>query len=374
MLSVQLPYTRPSVDIVAHLSRRRHRILGTNAVVFLCMISLVYWLGQVYGKEMFSSVGSPAVTHVLKLLHWLTVFLQFASFYIVASAAAWFDKRKTEIVSPYSHSTLQDVAFVVVSVIVLPWFCLGLRSIQLEQSAWFLVFFLLSVILLVFSALLFTSALFRYEIGTWSFLGSLSIIADLLLIVSCILALVCRVHFGLGLKQFLVVQAELQKSGFAQDRFVLDPNRITVTITSTTTTTAFPEKTKVLYDCGRRPLSPTSSQHNKSESDSSSERSRCSVHSETFVTWRAAAEKYGPSDEKNELSETSLDCPRWPPGLGHVTPSIAEAALSHASLEGTVPEFGGDESEHLSIASVFVRETEVSNETRRSEPVFKARL
>lgn len=331
---------------------------------------------QVYGKEMFSSVGSsPAVTRVLKLLHWLTVFLQFASFYIVASAAAWFDKRKTGIVSPYSHSTLQDVAFVVVCAIVLPWFCLGLRSIQFEQRGWFLVFFLLSVVLLVFSAFWFTSALFRYEIGAWSFLGSLSIIADLLLIVSCTLALVCRVHFGLGLKQFLIVQAELKKSGFAQDRFVLDPNRITVTITSATTTTAFPEKTKVLYDCGRRPFSPTSSHHNKSESDSSSERSRCSVHSETFATWLAAAEKYGPSDEeKNELPDTSLDCPRWPPGLEHVTLSIVEAALSHASLEGTDPEFGGDESGHLKAASVFVRETEVSSEARRSEPAFKARL
>ncbi|KAI6032503.1 hypothetical protein EDC04DRAFT_2230244 [Pisolithus marmoratus] len=100
----------------------RYAILGIQSGVFLCMIFLVYQLVKVYGKEMFSSVGSSlAVTRVLKLLHWLTVFLQFASFHIVASAAAWFDKRKTGIVSPYSHSTLQDVTFIVVSAIVLPW-------------------------------------------------------------------------------------------------------------------------------------------------------------------------------------------------------------------------------------------------------------
>ncbi|KAI5993824.1 hypothetical protein F5J12DRAFT_423374 [Pisolithus orientalis] len=181
----------------------RYAILGIHGSVFLCTIFLVYKLVKIYGKEMFSSVGSsPAVTRVLKLLHWLTVFLQFASFYVVASAAAWFDKRKTGIISPYSHSTLFDVAFVVVSAIILPWWLLGLRSIRLEQKSWFLVFSFLNVVLLVFSALLFTSALYRYEIGAWAFLGSLSIMAGLLLIVSCILALICRVHFGLGLKQF----------------------------------------------------------------------------------------------------------------------------------------------------------------------------
>lgn len=60
--------------------------------------------------------------------------------------------------------------------------------------------------------------------------------------------------------------------------------------------------------------------HDKLESDSSSELSKCSVHSETFAKWwLAAAERYGPSDEeKNEKSERSLDYPRFPPGLGHV--------------------------------------------------------
>lgn len=45
-------------------------------------------------------------------MHWFTVFLQFASFYTIASAAAWFDKRRTDIITPYSHSILQDTAFI----------------------------------------------------------------------------------------------------------------------------------------------------------------------------------------------------------------------------------------------------------------------
>lgn len=50
-------------------------------------------------------------------MHWFTVFLQFASFYTVASAAAWFDKRRTDIMTPYSQSVLQDVAFIATTVV-----------------------------------------------------------------------------------------------------------------------------------------------------------------------------------------------------------------------------------------------------------------
>ncbi|KAG6330223.1 hypothetical protein ID866_8867 [Astraeus odoratus] len=87
------------------------------------MIFIVYKLAKVYGRGVFSSVGSSPVrsnvilTSYVQLTHWLTVFLQFTSFYIVASAAAWYDKRKTGVITPYSNSTLQDVAFVVIAVV-----------------------------------------------------------------------------------------------------------------------------------------------------------------------------------------------------------------------------------------------------------------
>lgn len=56
--------------------------------------------------------------------------------------------------------------------------------------------------MLSISGLMFSSALYRYELTVWRFFGALSILADFLLLVTCVLAVVCRVHFGLGLKQF----------------------------------------------------------------------------------------------------------------------------------------------------------------------------
>ncbi|KIN92998.1 hypothetical protein M404DRAFT_36495 [Pisolithus tinctorius Marx 270] len=77
----------------------------------------------------------------------------------------------------------------------------------------------------------------------------------------------------------VIVQAELQKPGFAQDRFVLDPNRDT--------------GIKVLYGGVKRPMSCAFLQH-KSEPESLSECYKCSVTSEPFATWLAATEKYEP--------------------------------------------------------------------------------
>ncbi|KIK22906.1 hypothetical protein PISMIDRAFT_679775 [Pisolithus microcarpus 441] len=68
-------------------------------------------------------------------------------------------------------STYNDPCSVYVRQFTVMSYMQGLCSIRLEQRGWFLIFFLPSVVLLVFSALSFTSALFRYETGAWSFLG-----------------------------------------------------------------------------------------------------------------------------------------------------------------------------------------------------------
>ncbi|KAL4071563.1 hypothetical protein V8B97DRAFT_2042463 [Scleroderma yunnanense] len=269
-----------------------YAIIGINGGVFLCMAFLVYNLVKAYGRAVYSSVGSsPAVSRILRLMHWFTVFLQFASFYTVASAAAWFDKRKTDIVSPYSHSTLQDVAFIVTAVLLLPWFLLGIHCIRLEHRLLFFLFALSSLILLGISGLLFSSALYRYELTVWRFFGALSAVADFLLLVTCVLAVVCRTRFGLGLKQFLDVQTELQKSGFAQDRFALDPNCDTATTISITTPTLLAHKIKELGSV--QSTSPASTPTNRHSSGST-----CSVQSETFGTWLMATDKYGMPDKE----------------------------------------------------------------------------
>ncbi|KAL4077464.1 hypothetical protein J3A83DRAFT_4473738 [Scleroderma citrinum] len=344
-----------------------YAIIGINGGVFLCMAFLVYNLVKAYGRAVYSSVGSsPAVSRILRLMHWFTVFLQFASFYTVASAAAWFDKRKTDIVSPYSHSTLQDVAFIVTAVLLLPWFLLGIHCIRLEHRLLFFLFALSSLILLGISGLLFSSALYRYELTVWRFFGALSAVADFLLLVTCVLAVVCRTRFGLGLKQFLDVQTELQKSGFAQDRFALDPNCDTATTISITTPTLLAHKIKELGSV--QSTSPASTPTNRHSSGST-----CSVQSETFGTWLMATDKYGmPDKESGEWALSPLDVlgPQLPPGL-ESGPSLTPVSQWQISDPCG---YDGEEREYSRTSCIMVRETTESGNGRCGEPEFKAKL
>jgi hypothetical protein len=60
----------------------------------------------------------------------------------------------------------------------------------------------LSIVLLVVSGLWFGSALFRYELDAWLFFAAVTTMADILLMITCVLAVICRIHFGLGLAHF----------------------------------------------------------------------------------------------------------------------------------------------------------------------------
>ncbi|KAF9238345.1 hypothetical protein BU15DRAFT_75278 [Melanogaster broomeanus] len=89
------------------------------------------------------------------------------------------------------------------------------------------------MVLLAITDLWFGSALFRYELEAWTFFATVTTVSGCLLVITCVLVLICRVHFGLGLAQFLSVKKELQESGFAQDTFVHDPNSTLPTVALT---------------------------------------------------------------------------------------------------------------------------------------------
>ena len=116
------------------------------------------------------------------------------------------------------------------------------------------------------------------------------------------------------------VQVELQKSGFAQDRFALDPNRETSTITSAIMPPLLVHKFKGLEN-----MLSTSPLPLPTKRYSSSSGSTYSIRSETFGTWLVATEKYGTSDEESgvlALSPLDVSEPQFPPGLECAEPSI----------------------------------------------------
>jgi len=199
--------------------------VSCSVAVLFGMSFFVFKLIKLYSTAKLSSVGSPPVMNrMLRWRLWMRVFLQFTSFFTLASVAVWFDKRKSlTTASHYSTSILYDVGFYVVAIIILPWLTLGTHSVSKENRLLFLAYAILSIILLVISGLWFASSLYRYEYWGWRTFSCVVTLADVLLVITCILSLICRLNFGKGLAHFLVVEQKLQASGFAHDTFLNGP-------------------------------------------------------------------------------------------------------------------------------------------------------
>ncbi|KAF8556731.1 hypothetical protein OG21DRAFT_550318 [Imleria badia] len=200
--------------------------LGCSIAALFAMILFAFKLVKLYSKATLSSVGSPPIINrMLKWRLWMRVFIQFTTFFTIAAAAVWYDKRKSDtMASYYTRNILYDAGFYIVIIIISPWLALGTYSISKEKRFLFLVYALLSICLLVISGLWFGSALFRYEYMSWRTFSCVTTMADILLVITCILSVICRLNFGKGLAHFLVVEQKLQASGFAYDTFLNGPS------------------------------------------------------------------------------------------------------------------------------------------------------
>jgi len=209
----------------------------------------------------------------------MRVFLQFTSFFTLASVAVWFDKRKSlTTASHYSTSILYDVGFYVVAIIMLPWLTLGTHSVSKENRLLFLAYAFLSIILLVISGLWFASSLYRYEYWGWRTFSGVVTLADVLLVITCILSVICRLNFGKGLAHFLVVEQKLQASGFAHDTFLNGP------IEGAPSRSMFVKQTLASKRSEPMSIEPTTFDPS-AEPSWKRPSSGCSVQTAVFATW-----------------------------------------------------------------------------------------
>ncbi|KAF8130320.1 hypothetical protein EV363DRAFT_246996 [Boletus edulis] len=253
--------------------------VGCSIAVLFGMSFFVFKLIKLYSMAKLSSVGSPPVMNrMLRWRLWMRVFLQFTGFFTLASVAAWYDKRKSlTTASNYSTSSLYDVGFYVVAIIMLPWLTLGTYSISKENRLLFLAYAILSIILLVISGLWFASPLYRYEYWSWRTFSCVVTMADVLLVITCILSVICRLSFGKGLAHFLVVEQKLQASGFAHDTFLNGPKGV-------------PSRSMAVKQALASKRSEPLSKPTLDPPESSWQRplSNCSVETAMFATWLPA--------------------------------------------------------------------------------------
>ncbi|KAN0080030.1 hypothetical protein V8E55_009596 [Tylopilus felleus] len=270
-------------------------VFSITALLAMCFFA--FKLVKLYSKAKLASVGSPPViTQILKWRLWMRVFLQFASFFVLASASLWYDKRKgVTVASYYSTNALNDAGFCIVAIISWPWLLLGIHAVSKENRLLFLVYAILSVVLLVISGLWFGSALFLYEYGAWHTFAWVTTLGDVLLVITCILSVICRLNFGRGLAQFLLVEHELQASGFACDTFQDGPSRFGVGVIPAVA----PDHPNRL---SQRVFDPFRSSFNRLKHAPSV----CSVESAVFASWLSSKDSRDPEKCTRHIARDRL--------------------------------------------------------------------
>ncbi|KAJ6619019.1 hypothetical protein B0H10DRAFT_2027299 [Mycena sp. CBHHK59/15] len=178
--------------------------LVSNAVNLAAMAALSYKLFKVYSVATFSRVGaSKEINRVYKLVLLLSVTLQLAGFFTLVQTGLWVSKISFGGIRTLAEDFPMYLAALVVTVVLeLPWLILGWTTVRREQRKRFLVFCVISLILLLMSTLMFASPLYRFVLSSWSFYATMTVTAYALLVATSALAVVCRLQFGKGLAHF----------------------------------------------------------------------------------------------------------------------------------------------------------------------------
>ncbi|PFH49307.1 hypothetical protein AMATHDRAFT_63440 [Amanita thiersii Skay4041] len=191
-------------------------ILMANATTLAIMLFLSYKLYKIYNTQTFALVGpSPGIERMLKFVLLFYVSLQLTGFMTLASSAIWIDKvTRGNIRYLARHIEWYLAAFVIILILVLPWLFLGWKFIRRECKWRFVLFCIISVILLTTSTVMFWSALYRFIFTTWPFFATITVTAYIFVIISSILAIWCRFKFGQGLAHYLQVSSALESIDF----------------------------------------------------------------------------------------------------------------------------------------------------------------
>lgn len=162
---------------------------------------------------------------------------------MMASAAVWYNKLSSDIEPAAYKKSLYFVPFYVTSAVsnshdgpltgliyiqlIVPWYVLGAFAMRRECRWMFAFFFSMTLGFIGMNATWFTSPVFIYELGAWSFFGAFTCFADFMLVVTVILAFFCRLQFGKGLAHYLWVQQMLEETGFPEASFINSTSGVT---------------------------------------------------------------------------------------------------------------------------------------------------
>ncbi|KAK7035392.1 hypothetical protein VNI00_011923 [Paramarasmius palmivorus] len=178
-----------------------------NTVVLICVALLSLRLYKVYARQSFNRVGaSSQINRVYKL----------AGFFTLASTVMWIDKASTgSIVFAAHHLRTYQTVLIVMVILILPWVIFGWISVRREHRRFFIIFLAISTVFLVLSSAVFASDLYRFIFDMWPLFATMTVTSYILIVATFVLGILCRIHFGKGLREFLTQKEAPEGADFA---------------------------------------------------------------------------------------------------------------------------------------------------------------
>lgn len=176
-----------------------------NGIVFVVNLFLHYKLMKLFGWQTFKRIGaSLTINRVYKLVLIQSIAIQLALFFMVASAGLWIDQLYNGAVGRLaSLDKLYKAGVCIMFILLIPWLALGWFTIRLEMRKTFLVFLVMNLIFMGLWAGIFDSTTFRWTFVLWPFFAVMVCVSGVLMLMTFLLGIICRLNFGKGLPRYL---------------------------------------------------------------------------------------------------------------------------------------------------------------------------
>jgi hypothetical protein len=190
--------------------------LALNVISLLVSAFLSWRVIKVFGWQTFKRIGaSRQINKIYKIVLSLSIVLQLAMFFVVASAGIWIDQLCNGVIGRMAHhDNRYRAAVTVVGVLLLPWLVTGWIAIRRENRLAMSIFLGLAIGYLAGWGAMFKSTSLRWTFVEWTFFSLIYTAGAVLVLTAFILGVWSRVNFGKGLPRYLNAEEPLPGDDF----------------------------------------------------------------------------------------------------------------------------------------------------------------
>ncbi|KAF8990257.1 hypothetical protein BDQ17DRAFT_1433912 [Cyathus striatus] len=190
--------------------------------IALIMASYLSWvLIREYSAQCLKYIGAPKhIDRINKFFMAVLACLQLEAFVLIVALGLWLDVLfNTAIHGISGHSKFYVAAIIITMIILVPWISMGWYAIRREMKKTMILFIFISLAIMIGWATMFYSQVYRWTFLQWPYLGCFTVASFILLIVTILLGLICRLNFGKGHAEYLRAEKALSSSNFSPDVF-----------------------------------------------------------------------------------------------------------------------------------------------------------